>query len=95
MIAVSVTWKAKPGHEGDVARLFVEMGTESRREPGCLMYVVHRHQTEPGRFLIYEQYKDRQALEAHRASPHFAKYVKEELPRFGERVEGSLYDPLE
>jgi quinol monooxygenase YgiN len=59
------------------------------------MWIPHRHQTEPDRFLIYEQYVDRQAVETHRASPHFARYVKEELPRVGERVEGSLYDPLE
>jgi quinol monooxygenase YgiN len=30
---------------------------------------------EPDTVLIYEQYRDADALEAHRASEHFKKYV--------------------
>jgi quinol monooxygenase YgiN len=67
---------------------------ESRKEPGCEMYVVHRHKTDVRRFMIYEQYKDDAALEAHRTSAHFLQYAKKELPKLGERVEGNLYEPL-
>jgi quinol monooxygenase YgiN len=67
---------------------------ESRGEPGCLMFIVHRHRTDPRRFFIYEQYRDDAALEAHRASPHFQKYVVGELSKHGARVEGELYKPL-
>ena len=44
----------------------------SRQEPGCLMYIVHRHRTDPRRFFIYEQYRDDAALEAHRQSRTFS-----------------------
>jgi (4S)-4-hydroxy-5-phosphonooxypentane-2,3-dione isomerase len=94
MVVLAVTWMAKLGHESDVASLFTKLTEESRKEPGVLMFQVHRHKTEPRRFFIYEQYKDDAALEAHRASPHFLQYVKKELPRFGDRVEGQLYEPL-
>lgn len=94
MVVLAVTWMAKQGHEAEVATLFTKLTEESRKEPGCVMFQVHRHKTEPRRFFIYEQYKDDTALEAHRASPHFLQYVKKELPRLGDRVEGQLYEPL-
>ena len=94
MVVLAVTWMAKQGHESDVASLFMKLTEESRKEPGCLMFQVHRHKTEPRRFFIYEQYKDDAALEAHRATPHFLQHVKKDLPRVGDRVEGQLYEPL-
>jgi len=59
------------------------------------MFQVHRHKTDPRRFFIYEQFKDDAALEAHRATPHFLKYGKKELPRVADRVDGQLYDALD
>jgi quinol monooxygenase YgiN len=94
MVVLAVTWMAKTGRENEVAEVFRKLTAESRQEPGCVMYVVHRHKTDPRRFFIYEQYKDDAALEAHRAAPHFLQYVKKELPKLGDRVEGNLYEPL-
>ncbi len=94
MIVLAVTWVAKLGHETEVEALFSRLTEESRKEPGCVMYQVHRHRTEPRRFFIYEQYKDDAALEAHRGAPHFLQYAKKDLPRIADRVEGHLYNPL-
>ena len=94
MVVLAVTWMAKVNREGEVAGIFSKLIDESRKEPGCIMYVVHLHKTEPRRFFIYEQYKDDAALEAHRASPHFLQYAKKELPKIADRVEGHLYAPL-
>ena len=94
MVVLAVTWVAKTGREADVAALFAKLTEESRKEPGCVMYVVHRHRTEPRRFFIYEQYKDDAALEAHRASAHFLQFAKKELPKVADRTEGHLYEPL-
>jgi quinol monooxygenase YgiN len=95
MVVLAVTWMAKAGREGEVGNLFSKLTQESRKEPGCQMYVVHRHRTEARRFFIYEQYKDDAALEAHRASPHFLQYAKKELSKVADRVEGNIYEPLE
>jgi (4S)-4-hydroxy-5-phosphonooxypentane-2,3-dione isomerase len=94
MVVLAVTWMAKMGREGEVAALFSKLTEESRKEPGCLMYQVHRHKTEPRRFFVYEQYKDDAALEAHRSAAHFLQYAKKELPKLGERIEGQLYEPI-
>jgi quinol monooxygenase YgiN len=94
MVVLAVTWIAKPGHEDEVAGIFGKLQTASRQEPGCLMYIVHRHRTEATRFFIYEQYRDDAALEAHRKSSHFQDYAINALKDIGERKEGELYSPL-
>ena len=76
MIVLAVTWVANPGKEAEVAEIFRELEMASRREPGCLMYIVHQHRTDPTRFFIYEQYRDDAALEAHRQSAHFQRKRK-------------------
>lgn len=94
MVVLAVTWMARAGREADVASLFARLSDESRKEPGCTMYQVHRHRTEPRRFFIYEQYKDDAALETHRSAPYFLQYVKKDLPKIADRVEGNLFEPL-
>ncbi len=94
MVILAVSWKANSGKEAEVERLFQVLQAESRKEPGCLLYVVQRHREDRGRFFVYEQYKDYPALEAHRGTAHFQRYAKNELPQVAERLSADLYDPI-
>jgi quinol monooxygenase YgiN len=94
MLVLAVTWMANPGHENEVAEIFTKLQAASRREPGCLMYIVHRHKDDPRHFFIYEQYRDEAALQAHRNTPHFQQYALKALGSIGERTQGDLYSPL-
>jgi quinol monooxygenase YgiN len=94
MVVLAVTWVAKVGQEAEVVEVLAKLTAEARKEPGCAMFQVHRHRTEPRRFFIYEQYKDDAALETHRNTPHFLQYARKDLPKIADRVEGQLYDPL-
>ena len=94
MISFTVRMTFRPDDRESVAGHLRVLTAESRKEPGCAMFQVHRHRTEPRRFFIYEQYKDDAALESHRGTPHFLQYAKKDLPKVADRVEGQLYDPL-
>jgi quinol monooxygenase YgiN len=94
MVVLAVTWMAKATREDEVVTLFAKLTEASRKEPGCAFYQAHRHKTDSRRFFVYEQYKDDAALEAHRAAPHFLQYVKKDLPKVADRVEGNLFEPL-
>lgn len=95
MLVLAVTWVAKQGKEDQTAQLFRQLTAASRQEPGCLMYIVHRHKDDPRAFFIYEQYRDEAALQAHRDSAHFQKLAKGTLSDIADRKEGSLYTPLD
>jgi quinol monooxygenase YgiN len=95
MIALAVTWIAKEGREADAEQLFRELTDASRNEPGCLMYLVHRHTDDPRHFFIYEQYRDQAALDAHRNTPHFQQIARGFLLQVADRKDANLYTPLD
>ena len=43
----------------------------SRQESGCVSYIAHFVDGDPTTVLIYEQYLNQEALDHHRATPHF------------------------
>ena len=92
ILVVRVTIKA--GHENEVLEPFRKLQEETRREPGCILYVVQRSRENPRRYLVYEQYKDQVALDAHRASPHFKEYATNGFYPFVEERQAELFDPI-
>jgi quinol monooxygenase YgiN len=94
MICLAVTFVIQPGHEDEAIDLFAKATAATRTEPGCRMYLAHRSTTDPRRFFLYEQYDDQAALDAHRASPHFERYVKGGLFPILESRAAELYTPL-
>ena len=70
---VRMTFHAEDRRE--IADALLKLTAASRQEPGCVTYVPHRLQDDPDMVLIYEQYRDDAAAEAHRQSEHFKKYA--------------------
>ncbi|WP_422376120.1 putative quinol monooxygenase [Roseibium sp.] len=44
----------------------------TRREDGCLSYDLHQSVSDPNTLVFVERWQDRQALEAHFATPHLS-----------------------
>ena len=61
--------------KGAIREMLRNLGAASRQEPGCVNYVTHYVESEPNTVVIYEQYRDVDALEAHRGSQHFDEYA--------------------
>jgi quinol monooxygenase YgiN len=94
MICLAVTFVVKPGYEDEAIAFFAKLTEHTVMEPGCRMYLAHRSTTDPSRFLLYEQYDDQAALDAHRAAPHFEEYAKGGLFQIIESRTPELYVPL-
>ena len=60
---------AKPGSESALRDLLVPFARSSRKEPGCLVYTLMEVISEPGRFLTFERWTDKAALEGHMVTP--------------------------
>ena len=76
MIVLMVKLRVQPGTEEECKGYMRDDGKETRKEPGCLMYVAHQSAEDPTLLAFYEQYKDEAALEAHRNAPYFKEYVE-------------------
>ncbi len=60
---------AKPGSESALRDLLVPFARSSRKEPGCLVYTLMEVISEPGRFLSFERWTNKAALEGHMVTP--------------------------
>jgi quinol monooxygenase YgiN len=83
---VTAFWHAKAGSEDRVVAVLGELARATRAEAGCLQFQPNRSTEDPRRFLLYEEYADEAAFEAHSASEHFKRLV------LGEAVPDLLED---
>ena len=75
MIAIFVTIQIKQGFKDRfMDALFDDARGSIRNEPGCFRFDILQDDGDPDRIHLYEVYADEQAVEAHRASPHFMKW---------------------
>jgi quinol monooxygenase YgiN len=75
MISFTVRMKFKAEDRDKIQEALRELTAASRQEPGCVSYIPHVLEDDADTVLIYEQYVDQAAREAHGASEHFQKYV--------------------
>jgi quinol monooxygenase YgiN len=75
MISFLVRMKFSPEDRDEIAEILRELTKASRQEPGCVSFFPHWVQGEPGTVVIFEQYADQAAEDAHRQSAHFKKYA--------------------
>lgn len=75
MIALSVSLQVVRGRLEEFLAAIEENAERSfHDEPGCLYFDVTQNTTDDHHFLFYELYADEEAVAAHRAAPHFARW---------------------
>jgi quinol monooxygenase YgiN len=75
MISFAVRMKFAPEDRDAVVESLRLLAAASRLEPGCIHYIPHHLEDDPDTVLIYELYRDAQALTAHRESEHFKTHA--------------------
>jgi len=87
MIAIVATMKAKSGKENELIAIMKGLVKAVREnEPGALDYTFHRSHKDASSFLVYEKYKDGEAMQAHMAAPHFQQAAQ----KMGDLLDGVL-----
>ena len=75
MISFIVRLRFKTEDREEIAGILRSLTAASRLEPGCVSYIPHTVEAEPDTVLLYEQYRDQAAVEAHRGTPHFQRWA--------------------
>lgn len=84
--------RVKAGSEREFERLFRALREEMREhEPGCILYALLQSRTDPGAYIVHEQYQDQAALEAHERSAHGALYFPQ-IRALLESIEVEYFD---
>ena len=66
---VIATLVARPDKADRLREMLTDALDRFRAEDGCLLYEAHEDADRPGRFLTYERWRDRAALDAHMRTP--------------------------
>ncbi|TIH07549.1 putative quinol monooxygenase [Pseudomonas leptonychotis] len=85
-LTLIATITALPGHAQALEAGLRQLVPPSQAEAGCLQYNLHRHQDQPNRFIMVEQWLDAAALSAHQQTAHFKHFVD---------TCGSLLEPVD
>lgn len=83
MILVIARFLARPDRREELVALLSEVQEASRRDDGCLNYGYYTEVVDPVRLVAVEEWRDRDALDAHLRKPHVARLV-EGLPGLGQ-----------
>ena len=95
MFVVVAQWYAKAGADDQIAEILKTAVRNSRTEPGCVLFMANRSIDDPRKFVLYEQFVDKAAFEAHLATDSFKEHVTGRLlPLLESRVR-ELCDVIE
>jgi len=77
MITIVATLVCKPGTEEEVERASLDWFIpKTLEEEGCDEFLLLRQQDDPTRFVSYEIFRDKAALDAHIASDHVKQFFE-------------------
>ena len=62
--------QGQPGKDDEVKRELLSLTAPTRAERGAIAYDLYQSVDQPGRFMRLEVWRDAQALEDHKATPH-------------------------
>ena len=73
-VALTVILRAREGQEGLLEAELRALIAPTRREEGCLTYVLYRALEIPGTFLLHEGWASREHHARHTKTPHFLRW---------------------
>jgi len=74
---VVARWYAHEGKDDEVAEVLKTAVRNSRAEPGCRLFMANRSVDDPRRFVMYEQFDDHAAFDAHLQTESFKAHIVE------------------
>jgi quinol monooxygenase YgiN len=74
--AVVAQYQCAPADADTVRDALRTMRELVASEPANLAYEAHEVVDQPGAFLLYERYTDRDGFEAHKRTAHFAELIR-------------------
>lgn len=80
MINILVEIKLHKEYIDEGKKLLKELGLQSAKEKGCLMYHVREVYDDPSTVILYEIFKDKDAQMFHKTTEHYIEILINKLP---------------
>jgi quinol monooxygenase YgiN len=87
--------KAVQNKGDELEREFSKIIPKVREESGTLTYIVHRALDDPQKFLVYEKYRDEEALKYHVSTSYIKEFINVVSSILDGRPEMDFYREIE
>jgi quinol monooxygenase YgiN len=94
MIAVIARIPVKEEKLNEAVEAFKQLMTEVAKEEGNLYYTLNVSKSDPHTLVVMERYKDKEALAAHSATPHFKAFSAKGAELFAGKPEITVLNEL-
>jgi quinol monooxygenase YgiN len=74
-IANAVFLCSRAGKEEELAGRLEALVIASRKDPGVMIYDLHRSTTDPASWFLYERYESQEHFDKHRENPVLRRFV--------------------
>ena len=75
LLTVFAEIRANPGKEEAVREVLKGLIEPTRKEEGCVQYILHVDNDNPSHFVFYETWRSMAHLQAHIATPHMQAFM--------------------
>ena len=86
MIVVVSSLRVKPEFEAEIKKFAREAVEATRRESGCISYRFFQDAYDACEFCFVEEWRDPEALKAHRSEAHFLRWREQSAHMVAERI---------
>ncbi|RJX83380.1 putative quinol monooxygenase [Pseudomonas sp. LS-2] len=92
LLYLVATLKAAKGSEDKLLSALKALVPLSRQESGCVRYDLHVDREDPSVLIVYEIWRDDEALDDHASSAHFQHFLKIAEPLLSAPLEVRILD---
>lgn len=93
MFVTCIHIQVKPEQREAFLAIALENARHTVQEPGNLRFDVLQEAEDPHRFLLYEVYRDEEALKTHKTTAHYARWAEAVPPCLAEPRSAVRYTP--
>ncbi len=94
MLTVVAIMQAKEGKEKELEEELLSLVPLTRQEDGCINYDLHRAVGNPAKFVFYENWADKQALDSHAGMSHLKEFFGKAADLLSGQPDIGLYEMI-
>ena len=94
MVILTAILMAAEGKADAIEAEFKKLVPQVLKDPGAMMYIVHRAADNPNKFMVYEQYESQDAFKAHSQTEHFKAWGQATRGMYAGRAEIQFYNKV-
>lgn len=93
-VVVVVLARAVSGRGADALAAFADLAAITHTEEGCRLFALHRDPSDADRVVLVERWTNREALDAHLATPHLRDFRRDTAELWAEPTTIMVLDPV-